>query len=164
MEYKATSEKFTHFKISKDNKQIGQLSYKSWFNFSAEIEILNSKYHIVPKGFWGTTVEVLDGKTVLLKFTMNWNGNIVMNIYFSDVEKNYTFSHKGFLRESFVLSDEKGMELLVMKPNIQWRSMKYDYHITTSEFFETFDEKNILLFTSLHCANYYMSMMMGMGI
>lgn len=164
MEYQAISEKFTHFKISKDNKQIGQLIYKSWFNFSAEIEILNSKYYILPKGFWGTTVEVLDGKTVLLKFTMNWDGNIVMNIYFSDVEKNYTFSHKGFLRESFVLSDEKGMELLVMKPNIQWRSMKYDYHINTSEFFETFEEKYILLLTSLHCANYYMSMMMGMGI
>ena len=87
-----------------------------------------------------------------------------VNAYLNDVEKNYTFSHKVFFRESFVLTDEKGSELLMMKPSIQWRSLIYEYQMTTSEILETFDEKNILLFISLHCANYYMSMMMGMGI
>ncbi|MCX8524552.1 hypothetical protein OF897_11570 [Chryseobacterium formosus] len=112
----------------------------------------------------GTTVEVKDGKNVILKFAMNWDGNIVLNTYLNDVEKNYTFSHKGFFRESFVLTDEKGSELLVMNPNIQWRSLIYEYQITTSEILETFEEKNILLLISLHCANNYMSMMAGMGI
>lgn len=164
MEYQATAEKFTHFIISKDGKTIGQLNYTSWFKFSAEIEILNSKYQVEPKGFWGTTVEVLDGKKVILQFTMNWDGNIVMNIYFNDIEKNYTFCHKGFFRESFVLTDEKGTELLMMKPHVQWRSLNYEYQINTSEILETFEEKNILLLISLHCANYYMAMMMGMGV
>lgn len=164
MEYQATSEKFTHFTISRDEKPIGQLIYKNWFKFNAEIEILNSKYQIEPKGFWGSTVELKDGKDLLLKFSMNWDGNIVINTYINNLEKNYTFSHKGFFRESFVLSDEKGNELLIMKPNVQWRSLKYDYEINASEIFENFNEKNILLFTSLHCANYFMAMMMGMGI
>ena len=117
-----------------------------------------------PKGFWGTTVEVLDGKKVILQFTMNWDGNIVMNIYFNDIEKNYTFSHKGFFRESFVLTDEKGSELLMMKPHVQWRSLNYEYQVYTSEILETFVEKNILLLISLHCSNYYMAMMIGMGV
>lgn len=163
MEYQAIAEKYTNFKVSKDGKSVGQLNYKSWFKFNAEIEISNSKYQVEPKGFWGTTVEVLDGKKVLLKFTMNWDGNIVMNTYFNDIEKKYTLSHKGFFRESFVLSDVKGTELLMMKPHIQWRSLNYEYQINTSEILETFEEKNILLLISLHCANYYMSMMAGMG-
>jgi hypothetical protein len=78
-------------------------------------------------------VEVLDGKNVLLKFTMSWDGSIVMIAYFNNLEKNYTFNHKGFFRESYVLTDEKGTELLMMKPNIQWRSMNYEYQINTSE-------------------------------
>lgn len=163
MEYQAIAEKYTNFKVSKDEKPVGQLNYKSWFKFNAEIEILNSKYQVEPKGFWGTTVEVLDGKIVLLKFAMNWDGNIVMNTYFNDIEKKYTLSHKGFFKESFVLSDVKGTELLMMKPHIQWRSLNYEYQINTSEILETFEEKNILLLISLHCANYYMSMMAGMG-
>ncbi|MBD8081451.1 hypothetical protein [Chryseobacterium caseinilyticum] len=164
MEYHAIAEKYTDFKVTKDGKPIGQLNYKSWFKFSAEIEIANSKYQVEPKGFWGTTVEVLDGKKVILQFTMNWDGNIVMKIYLNDIEKNYTFSHKGFFRESFVLTDEKGSELLMMKPHVQWRSLNYEYQIYTSEILETFEEKNILLLISLHCANYYMAMMMGMGV
>ena len=102
MEYLATAKKYTDFKITKDGMQIATLNYKNWFKFNAEIEILNSKYQVEPKGFWGTTVEVLDEKKVLLKFTMNWDGNIVMNTYFNDIEKKYTLSHKGFFRESFV--------------------------------------------------------------
>lgn len=152
MEYSATSEKFTIFKITKDEKIIGELHYKNWFKFNAEIEILNSKYQVEPKGFWGTTVEVTDGKNVILK------------TYFDDTEKDYIFKHQGFFKESFVLTDPKGSELMMMKPNFKWNSLNYEYQMTTSEILETFDEKNILLLISVHCANYYMSMMMGMGV
>lgn len=164
MEYSATSEKFTTFKITKDEKIIGELHYKNWFKFNAEIEILNSKYQVEPKGFWGTTVEVTNGKKVILKFAMNWDGNILLQTYFDDTEKDYIFKHLGFFKESFVLTDQKGSELMMMKPNFKWNSLNYEYLMTTSEILETFDEKNILLLISLHCANYYMSMMMGMGV
>ena len=95
MEYLATSEKFTSFKLAKGDKIIGELNYKSWFKFNAEIDILNSKYQVEPKGFWGTTVEVKDGKKMILKFTMNWDGNILLQTYL-DPEKSYTFKHAGF--------------------------------------------------------------------
>jgi len=164
MEYSATSEKFTTFKITKDEKIIGELHYKNWFTFNAEIEILNSKYQVEPKGFWGTTVEVIDGKNVILKFAMNWDGNILLQTYFDDSEKDYIFKHQGFFKESFVLTDQKGAELMMMKPNFKWNSLAYEYQMTASEILETFEEKNILLLISLHCANYYMSMMMGMSV
>ncbi len=163
MKYHAIAEKYTEFVLTQNGKQIGQLNYKSWFKFSAEIQILNTRYLVEPKGFWGNNVEVLHGNKVILEFTMNWDGSIVMKSHFNDMEKNYTFGHKGFFRELFSLTDEKGNELLIMKPRIQWRSLNYEYQINTSEILESFEEKNLLLLISLHCANYYMSMMMGMG-
>ncbi len=57
-----------------------------------------------------------------------------------------------------MLVDESGMELLVMKPHLQWKSMYYEYEITTAHAFENMTDKEILLMISLHCANYYMAM------
>ncbi|AZA60270.1 hypothetical protein [Chryseobacterium indoltheticum] len=162
MEYLAIAEKYTDFKITKDGMQIATLNYKNWFKFNAEIEISNSKYLVEPIGFWGTTVEVLDGKKVLLKFTINWGSNIIIETYFDD-EKSYIFKHRGFFNESFVLTDQKGSELLMMKPNFKWNNLNYGYKITTTSIFESLNNKNILLLNSLHCANYYMSIMAGMG-
>ncbi|MGO4709317.1 hypothetical protein AB4Y90_09400 [Chryseobacterium sp. 2TAF14] len=162
MKYNAKSKNTVNFEISDEKKTIAKLIYKSWFKFNAEIEILNSKYQIKPKGFWGTTVEIKDDEKVLLKFTMNWDGNIFVQTYFDD-EKNYIFKRQGFFKESFVFTEENGTELLIMKPSFKWKSLNYEYQITTSSLFESLSEKNILLINSLHCANYYMAMMMGIS-
>ncbi len=160
-EYQAKSDSSLSFELTKEGKSIGKLTYKSWFKFNAEVEILNSKYQIEPKGFWGTTIEFKDGGRVLLKFTMNWNGDIIIQTYFGNVEKDYVFKHRGIFKESFVLMDQNGVELLVMKPDLKWNTMNYEYHITTSDVFEKFSYKNVLLMNSVHCANYFMAMMMA---
>jgi len=160
-EYKVKSNNSFIFEVTKNEVTIGTLTYKSWFKFDAEVEILNSKYQIEPKGFWGTTIELKEGEKILLKFRMNWNGEIVVQTYFNEIKQGYIFKHRGIFKESFVLSDQNGTELLVMKPDLKWNMMNYEYQITTSDIFDTFFDKEILLMTSLHCANYYMSMMMA---
>lgn len=89
---------------------------------------------------------------------MNWNGNIVVRSHFKGIAKDYIFRHKSFFRESFVLTDHEGTELLMMKPQIKWRQMNYEFQITTTDVFGTNVNKNILLMNSLLCANYYLSM------
>ena len=163
-EYQAKSSNSLSFDLTKDDKLIGNLTYKNWFKFSAVIGIANNTtYEVEPKGFWGTTVEMKDKEKVLLKFSMNWSGEIVIQTYFNDSEIGYVFKHRGFFKESFILIDPEGTELLVMKPLFKWNSLQYEYQVTTSDIFETFSNKEILLLTSLHCANYYMSMMAGQG-
>ena len=92
---------------------------------------------------------------------MNWSGEIVVQTYFDGVESGYILKHRGFFKESFVLIDKEGPELLVMTSQLKWSKMNYEYLITTSDNFETLPGKEILLMTSLHCANYYMSLMMA---
>ncbi|NIF06275.1 hypothetical protein F3J23_12580 [Chryseobacterium sp. Tr-659] len=157
-EYHAKSINSLSFEVSKDSQFVGRLIYKSWFKFNAEIEIGNRFYLVEPKGFWGTTIELKDNERVILKFRMNWNGEIVIQTYFDEVKQGFLFKHRGIFKESFVLTDQQGNELFVMKPHLKWSSMNYEYDITTSETFETLFNKEILLINSLHCANYYMSM------
>ena len=161
-EYQAKSITSLTFELTKDEKLIGKLTYKSWFKFNAEIEIKNkSNYQVEPKGFWGTTIELKEREKVLLKFQMNWNGEIVVQTFFNDSEKGYIFKYRGVFKESYILADKEGAELLVMKPQFKWHTMNYGYQITTSDMFETFSNKEILLLISVHCANYYMSLMMA---
>lgn len=158
-EYKVKSNDSLVFEVRNNETLIGTLTYKSWFKFNAELEMLHLKYQIEPKGFWGTTIELKEGEKILLKFRMNWNGEIVIQTYFNEIKSGYIFKHRGIFKESFVLADQNGTELLVMKPDLKWSTLHYEYQITTSDIFDTFFEKEILLMTSLHCANYYMSMM-----
>ncbi|MBK1895993.1 hypothetical protein [Chryseobacterium paridis] len=161
-EYHAKSSNSLSFEITRGDQLIGRLVYKSWFKFNAEVEIVdNLTYQIEPKGFWGTTIEVKDHERVLLKFRMNWNGEIVVQTYFNSLKKSYVFKHRGIFKESFVLADEEGIEFLVMKPDLRWSTMNYEYQITTSPAFDTLSNKELLLINSLHCANYYMSMIMS---
>lgn len=164
-EYQAKSNSSLSFDVTKDGSFIGKLSYQSWFKFNAVIETADSSYQVEPKGFWGTTIELKQGERVFLKFRMNWNGEIVVQTYFDDEKKSYVFKHRGIFKESFILTDQDGVELLIMKPHLKWNIMNYEYQITTSDAFETSSNKEILLMNSLHCANYYMSMMMSsMGV
>jgi len=158
-EYQAKLNNSLSFGLTKGDELIGKLIYKSWFRFNALIEIANSlNYQVEPKGFWGTTIEIKDNDKVLLEFTMNWNGEVVIQTYFNNIEKGYIFKHQGIFKESYILTDQEGIELLTMKPHLKWKLMDYEYQIITSDSFESFPEREILLLTALHCANYYMSM------
>ncbi|HCM33267.1 hypothetical protein [Chryseobacterium sp.] len=159
-EYYAKSNNSLNFEVTNDDKLIGTLSYKNWFKFNAIIDIAAYKsYQVEPKGFWGTTIELKDGEKVLLKFRMNWNGEIIVQTYFDGVKESYVFKHRGIFKESFVLTDKIGSELVIMKPNFKWNLMGNEYQMITSDTFENLSNKEVLMMISLHCANYYMSMM-----
>lgn len=159
-EYYAKSSNSLSFEVTREEKLIGKLIYTSWFKFNAVIEIADGMtYQVEPKGFWGTTIELKDHERVLLKFRMNWNGEIVVQTYFDGVKNGYLFKHRGIFKESFVLTDQEGVELMIIKPHLKWSSMNYEYQINISDNFETVPEKEIVLINALHCANYYMSMM-----
>lgn len=159
-EYYAKSNDSLSFELINDDKPTGKITYKSWFNFNAVIELANHQsFQIEPKGFWGATIELKDNEKVLLKFRMNWNGEIIVQTYFDGEKESFVCKHRGIFRDSFVLTDKIGTELLVMKPQFKWNLLNYEYQINTSDDFEKYSNKEILLLTSLHCANYYMSMM-----
>jgi hypothetical protein len=157
-EYKAKSTDTLSFSLTQDNNPVGELTYDSWFTFKAKLELTDNKsFTVEPKGFWGTTIELKDSQNILLKFKMNWNGDIVIHTNFDNKEKDFIFKRRGVFNESFVLLDKEKNELLVVKSDFKWNKLKYDYVLTASDTFDNFDNQAILLLSIIHCANYFMA-------
>ena len=159
-EYKVKSTDTRKFSLTQNDIILGDLTYEKWFSFTSEIILAdNSRYQIEPKGFWGTTIEVRDEKNILLNFKMNWNSNIIINTKFENVENHFVFKPKGIFKSTYALFDTEGQEILVIQPDFKWSKFNYDYCIITSDTFNKFANNELLLLATIHCANYYMTMM-----
>lgn len=157
-QYKANSTNSQNFSLTLENKKIGELIYKKWYSFSAEI-LMNdgAKYQLEPKGFWDSKIELKDETKILLEFKMGWKGIIIKTLFY-DKDQNFLLILKGLLSNKFVLLDTNKEELMVVETDFKWSKLNYDYNIETAQRFDSFDNKELLLLTILHCINYYMTL------
>jgi len=157
-QYKANSTNSQNFSLTLDNKKIGELVYKKWYSFSAEILMSDgAKYQLEPKGFWDSKIELKDDTNILLEFKMGWKGIIIKTLFY-DKEQTFLLTLKGLLSNKFVLLDTNKEELVVAETDFKWSKLNYDYNIETTQRFDSFDNKQLLLLTILHCINYYMTL------
>lgn len=160
-QYKANSTNSQNFKLTFENEIKGELIYGKWYSFDANIQLSNgSKYQLVSTGIWDSKIELRDDTKTLLEFKMGWDG-IIIKTLFKTNETNYLLKLKGILNGKFVLIDADKMELLAAEANFKWRTFNYDYKIETVDEFDTLDEKELLILTTLHCINYYMAIMIA---
>jgi len=158
-QYKADSINSKTFSLTFDNQKMGELTYKKWYSFAAEISITGGKkYQLEPKGFWDSNIELKDGNKILLEFKMGWKG-IIIKTHFDNEEKHFLLKLKGILSNKFVLIDKNNEEFMVAETDFKWSKLKLAYHIETTENFDQLSHKEILLLTILHCINYYVTIM-----
>lgn len=155
--YNANSTDSQNFNLTFDNQSVGELIYKKWYSFSAEIvKSDGKKYQLEPKGFWDSKIELKDDTKTLLEFEMGWKG-IVIKTFFDNKKDTFLLKLNGLLSSNFVLTDTDNKELLVAETDFKWNKLNYDYNIETTQNFDNFDNKELLLLTVLHCLNYYMA-------
>jgi hypothetical protein len=157
--YTILSENRKTFNIKSGDEVVASLNYTSWFQIDADLIVGDKKYLIRQKGFWGLTVEVLDGDASLYSFAMNWKGQIIINAMDTQIERDFVFKHKMSLKQQYTLSDKNGVELLEIDAKFKLASLKFEYDIATSDAFEALGDKLVLIGIQLHCVNYYISMM-----
>jgi hypothetical protein len=156
-QYSANSTNSQNFTLASDNNKIGELIYKKWYSFEAEILMADGKiYQLEPKGFWDSKIELKDGDETLLEFKMGWKG-IVIKTYFDKKEMHFLLKLKGLLSNKFILLNNENEELLVAETDFKWSKLNFDYIIETNQNLDNFDNKKLLLLTVLHCINYYMT-------
>ncbi|WP_338876819.1 hypothetical protein WBJ53_14295 [Spirosoma sp. SC4-14] len=156
-QYKANSLNSQNFSLTFGNKKAGELIYKKWYSFDAEILLSNGKkYRLEPKGFWDSKIELKDESQTLLEFKMGWKG-ILIKTFFDNKENTYLLTLKGLLSNKFVLLDTNNSELMVAETEFKWNKLSFDYTIETTSHFDNFGNNELLLLTILHCINYYMT-------
>lgn len=157
MQYKASSTNARNFVVSQNNLPMGELIYNKWYSFDAEIVLSNNtKYQMVPEGFWGSVIQLKDGNSVLLEFKLGWKGIIV-----SINSQDYLLKLKGLLSSKFVLMDTNDNEVIAVAIDMKWTKMQTDYTIETAPAFDSIGNKELLLFTTIHAINYYLSFNSG---
>lgn len=156
-DYQVAANGTRDFVLAANGQTLGTLHYTEWFSFKAVLTLADgAAFQIEPKGFWGTTIEVKDEQAVLLNFKMNWGGNILIKSKLTS--RAFLFKQKSLLKSTFVLLDKEERELLLVQPSFKWSSFNHDYSLTSTPEFEMLDSKALLLLTTIHCANYYMTM------
>jgi hypothetical protein len=156
-QYKANATNSKNFSLTFENQIIGELIYKEWYSFNAEILLSNgAKYQLESKGFWNSIIELKDDTKTLLEFKMGWKG-IIIKTFFNDKENTFLLKLNGLLSSKFVLIDTDKTELLVAETDFKWNKLNYDYNIETTQDFDNFYKKELLLLSILHCINYYIT-------
>ena len=128
-EYHVTADDTRCFRLSKDSRAVGELTYPNWFSFEATLQLAAdpTPFAIKPKGFWGTTIEMQQHGETLLRFKMNWNGNIIIQTTFPGHKpQDFVFQQKSFFKGHYLLTDTQQQELLVVQPNFKWKNLHYD--------------------------------------
>lgn len=162
--YQVQSTKSYVFTLTQNTEPIGSLIYQSWFSFKAKINLTGKdSFDVKPKGIWGTTIEVKQQESLQLNLKMNWKGEIIVDQKVSDLERHFVFKQRSLLQNTFVLLDRENQELVIVEPNFDWTHWRLEYQLTTSERFEELTQKELLLLTIVHCANYYLTLMTTMA-
>ena len=130
---------------------LGKIVYPKWYSTKAEIHIGSKIFKTDTKGFWTTSVEVTEYEMVLLKFKMDWKGNIIMTSL-QDGEKHFIIKKEKWYSNILVMKDENEKVYFHLKRNFKWKDFKFHYEIALEE-----DLDELTLLSIVHVVNYFSS-------
>ena len=138
--------------LDENQKVLGEIIYPKWYSTNAELRTNSKVFKITAKGFWTTSIEVLDTEKTILKFKMSWSGNIILTD-FTNGEKHYQIDKEKWYNDVFEMKDETEKTILKIKRNFKWKELKYQYEIAL-------EDESLLPITILgiiHVVNYFNS-------
>lgn len=144
------------FWIKAADTEIGYLKYTGWFSWKANISLSTGEiFKVVPKGFFGMSIEVKQSEKIWASFSMDWKGHLLLQTYFEELEAQiYVFKQQSLFKNAYVLHTANGAEILSIQPDYQWSRFRYDHRIETNEDFERLAHKNLFLIIAVYCTNH----------
>lgn len=143
------------FRLTDNEKLLGELTYKSFFSYNAEITLINAdRYEIKPVGLFGTSITVAKNETEVANLKMNWKGQIV--IAFPDGQE-FVFKAKGVFHNKYVIENKEEEALILFDPKFNWSQFNYNYEIS-------YDQKPrdiLLVLLGVYASNYYIAVVSG---
>ena len=151
--YIAHSKDLRNFKLLNETEEgIGEIVYPKWYSANAEIKVNNKTYKFSAKGFWTTSLQVLEDEKVVLNFKMAWSGDIVLTD-FSNGEEHYQINKEKWYNDVFEMKDQQGNAILKIKRNFKWKDFSYYYEIVS----ENDDLSLLTILGVVHVVNFFNS-------
>lgn len=114
-----------NFKIEKDETQLVELAYKNWFSSTAKAVLNKTEIEIKPKNIWNSSFDIIHDGNLVGDIIFNWKSDAIISI---DNEK-YMMKAIGIWGLKFEFINENQDRICLIKPNLKWNKVKYDYDI-----------------------------------
>lgn len=160
--YHAFSTDSRNFCLTVNDIQVGELIYKNWFSFKAQI-ILNNRdtYELIPKGFFDASIELRKGDEVLMSFKMVWKG-VAIKVFHKGQEYKYLLKNNTWeLGYNYTLLNEENKPIASIKSKYEWKKLKFDYNLEQLENLPENINSNLFHLTLVHAVNYYTQMIIA---
>jgi hypothetical protein len=145
------------FRLTDTEHLLGELTYKNFFSYNAEITLTNSdRYDVKPVGFFGTSIAVSMNETEIAHLKLNWKGQIVMT--FKDGQ-DFVFKSKGVFHNKYVIENKEEEELIRFDPKFNWGKFNYNYEIS----YDRKPQDILFVLLGVYAANYYIAVVSGNG-
>ena len=142
-----------NFKIESDEKEYLELKYKNWFSSVAKTQFDNKEIEIKPKNFWNTSFDIYHNEKNVGDIKFNWMSNAMITIG----EEVFLLKTIGMWDLKFELINKNKDRVFLIKPDLKWKKIKYDYEIElTSEDYELNKLIELLIYVGFS-TNLYMT-------
>lgn len=147
---------YKNFALLEKQNQLGTLTFNNYFSQSCGIIRMNNTINSTfkSKGFFRTGTQIIRGNNVIFSTVSNWLGGL--KIFSVCDNKKYFLRTKNFWKNTKVLLDETGKEILILSKKYNWKNWNYNYSFVVTAEFDSIVEKELLLF-SLMQSDYKMT-------
>jgi hypothetical protein len=143
------------FRLTDTDILLGELVYKNFFSYKAEIILANSdRYDINSIGFFGTSIGVTKNETEIANLKLNWKGQIIMDF---ENGQEFVFKSKGVFHNKYVIENKEQEELILFDPKFNWGKFSYNYEIS----YDKKPQDILFVLLGVFAANYYIAVVSG---
>jgi hypothetical protein len=143
------------FRLTDNEQLLGELTYKNFFSYNAEITLTNSdSYEVKPIGFFGTSIAVTKNETEIANLKMNWKGQII--ITFQDGQE-FVFKAQGVFHNTYVIENKEGEKQIQFDPKFNWGKFNYNYEIS----YDKKPQNTLFVLLGVYASNYYIAVVSG---
>ncbi|MGH2664222.1 hypothetical protein [Flavobacterium sp.] len=137
--------------LEQNQNELGRFIYDNVFSCNkATVQITNGPvFRIENISAWRSDFIVKENEKSIFKSRFDWNSDITFSTLEQENNKDYILKAKGFWSDTHSLLDQDKSELLEIKPAYKWKNFSCEYHIKSSEAFQTINHKELLLFSIL---------------
>lgn len=124
------------------------LEYPKWYSLVGVVTIGESRYGIVPKGFWKSRYEIIKDNKLLMTVANNWNGGAI--ITYNDGGRPLEIKPKGFFKSGYVLVNHRNEVLCEVQSDFSWKKFTQDYKLTCADSFGEEETDKVLAMFSVY--------------
>lgn len=153
------------FVIKDESTDFLKVFYKKWFSSQAETDLNGIDLKIRPRDIWQSKFDILKNGIDKGNIVFTWKGDIIISLKDKIGNNNeWIVKTKGFWDYRFEVLNSNDKLILILKPDFNWKNLKYNYDIKILE--ESIAENEILELILYSCfgANLYKSKQDNMEI